>query len=941
MSLQASRAPLAPWGKPLALRAGGARLLSSLPGRYGVALAGSLIALLIQHALWPVMLIVPFMFFFPAVIAAGRWGGWGPAIASIVFSLLAVSHAFLPPVGLSGPGLGSMLALVLFVLVSVLITWLNVSRRRFSAERVVLLEREQAARREAEAERVRLRTILQDAPALIALFRGPEHRYVLSNTRINELYKGRELLGKPLLQGVPELEAQGLMALADRVYTTGESFSAEEVRVQVAQADGSQRELFLNVSVQPTRDAEGRVEGVASFAFDVTELVLSRRRAEEAEKSLQRLADSIPAIIWRAGPGGVNEYFNRPWYEYTGIPQGSLDFELVMRICHPEDLAANASRWSECLERGEFFQGEYRLLRASDQTWRWHLTRTVPWKDESGRVAKWFGTSIDIDEQKRAEAALRESEARFRNMADHAPVMLWITDAANRCTYCSRPWYAFTGQTEAEDLGRQWRETVHPDDVKPVRESALAAISRREPFHMDYRLRRADGEYRWVNDSASPRFSASGEFLGYIGSIIDMTDRKRSEELLALLARAGAVLGTSLDETETLTAAAGLAVPAFADWCLVDLRQADGSFRRVRAVHADPQDAELARQALRFSLMPEGNVHHPPTQALLQGQTLLFEHFSPESLARSGHTEEHARALKRAGLLSGISVPLVARGSTLGVLSLFTSHSGRRYTEADRLVAEELARRVALSVDNARLYDRAQEAVRLRDEFLSVASHELKTPLTPLSLKLQVLAQKAAAQQESPFAHEVLAHVDVGRKQVRKLGELIGDLLDVSRISAGRMKLSLGPVDFAALVREVVSRYEPQADKQGTPLQAEAPPSLVGTWDAMRLEQVVVNLLDNALKYGPGKPVRLRLAEDSGKAVLTVKDEGIGIAPGAQAHIFERFMRAVSERNYGGLGLGLYITKSCVEALGGTIHVQSEPGQGAAFTVVLPRSAPA
>jgi signal transduction histidine kinase len=297
--------------------------------------------------------------------------------------------------------------------------------------------------------------------------------------------------------------------------------------------------------------------------------------------------------------------------------------------------------------------------------------------------------------------------------------------------------------------------------------------------------------------------------------------------------------------------------------------------------------------------------------------------------------------MQQIGSVSGIFVPLIARGSTLGVLSFFTSHSGRHYTEEDLPVAEELARRVALSVDNARLYTSAQGAVRLRDEFLSVASHELKTPLTPLSLKLQVLAQKAAAQPESPFAREVQAHVEVGRKQVRKLGELIGDLLDVSRISAGRMKLAWEPVDFAAVLRDVVSRNEEQADKQGSPLQVEAPSTLMGTWDAMRLEQVVVNLLDNSLKYGPGKPVRLRLVEDLGKAVLTVKDEGIGIAPSAQGRIFERFMRGVSDRHYGGLGLGLFITKSCVEAMGGSIHVQSEPGQGALFTVVLPLSAPA
>jgi PAS domain S-box-containing protein len=927
------------WGSNSLRRGRGLALLSSLPGRYGMALLCTLIALLLQYGLWSFLHIAPFLFFILAVMVSGWWGGWGPAMASTALSALTAWLWLLPSVRLHGPRLGNVLALSLFVLVSMLITWLNVSRRRFSAERVVLLEREKAARREAEAERARLRTIFQDAPALIALLRGPEHVIVLSNTLSTEFSAGQEVTGKPLRQVRPEAEVQGFLELLDQVYATGKPFFAREALVRRAQPDGSTREAYLNFICQPTRDAQGQVEGVAAFAFDVTELVHARRRAEEAERSLLSLAESIPAIVWSAGADGINDYYNRRWYEYTGIPQGSLDFELTTAACHPEDLAANAARWQECRERGVPFSGEYRLLRAADQAWRWHLVRTIPWKDESGRVARWYGTSFDIDEQKRAEAALRESEARFRNMADHAPVMLWMTDAAGRCTYFSRPWYTFTGRTEAESLGQQWLAAVHPEDVGGLREVASAAFSRREPYWVEYRLRRADAEYRWVHGSAVPRLSASGEFLGYIGSIIDMTDRKRSEELLALLARAGAMVGTSLDETETLSATAELAVPAFSDWCLVDLQQADGAFQRVRAVHAARGDAELARQSLRFGPTLDSS-SDPAAQALLRGESLIIEHLTPEQVRASAQSEEHARLILQAGLSSCIMVPLVARGSTLGVLSFFTSRSGRHYMEADRAFAEALARRAALAVDNARLYKSAQEAVRLRDEFLSVASHELKTPLTPLSLKLQVLAREAAMQPDSPFVRKVRTHVEAGRGQVAKLGALIGDLLDVSRISAGRMRLSPEPVDFAALVREVVQRHEPQAAREGTSLQVEAPPALVGTWDALRLEQVVVNLVDNALKYGAGRPVHVRLAEEAGQAVLTVRDQGIGIAPEAQRRIFERFARAVSERHYGGLGLGLYITRTLVEAMGGSIEVQSEVGKGATFTVVLPRSVP-
>jgi signal transduction histidine kinase len=238
--------------------------------------------------------------------------------------------------------------------------------------------------------------------------------------------------------------------------------------------------------------------------------------------------------------------------------------------------------------------------------------------------------------------------------------------------------------------------------------------------------------------------------------------------------------------------------------------------------------------------------------------------------------------------------------------------------------------------EQRRLYQEAQEAIRVRDEFLSVASHELKTPLTPLSLRLQALAQETERQPDSPYVQKVRASVEVGRRQVTKLATLIGDLLDVSRIVAGRLRLEREDVDLAGVVRDVASRYELHATRVGSPLRVDVPGVVQGRWDALRVEQVVTNLVDNAIKYGAGKPVHIRLVVEAGDASLVVQDEGIGIAPEHLSRIFGRFERAVSERNYGGLGLGLYISKTLVEAMGGEIRVASTPGQGATFTVRLP-----
>jgi signal transduction histidine kinase len=239
----------------------------------------------------------------------------------------------------------------------------------------------------------------------------------------------------------------------------------------------------------------------------------------------------------------------------------------------------------------------------------------------------------------------------------------------------------------------------------------------------------------------------------------------------------------------------------------------------------------------------------------------------------------------------------------------------------------------------ARILGELADAVRFRDAFVAAASHELKTPLTPLALRLQSLAREAAKQPESAFAHQVRTYVDTAQRQVNRFSALIADLLDVTRIASGKLTLELDFVDFGAIVQDVIARHRFEAEKAGCPVEIDAP-RVTGRWDGLLLEQVVTSLLENAIRYGQGKPVRVRLASTSETARLTIQDEGIGIAPQDLTRIFGRFERAVSNRNYGGLGLGLYSARTIVEAMGGTIAVKSEPGLGSTFTVELPLCGP-
>ncbi|HYO72767.1 MAG TPA: ATP-binding protein, partial [Archangium sp.] len=231
----------------------------------------------------------------------------------------------------------------------------------------------------------------------------------------------------------------------------------------------------------------------------------------------------------------------------------------------------------------------------------------------------------------------------------------------------------------------------------------------------------------------------------------------------------------------------------------------------------------------------------------------------------------------------------------------------------------------------------AVAAVGIRDEFLSVAAHELKTPLTSLKLQLDLLARTLTGTGGQELPLPVEAKFQAAHRQIARLNALNDSLLDVSRISTGRLSMERQPVDFSRLIQECVERLEPEFARAGCAVSLDLQPEVTGCWDPLRLEQVVVNLLTNAVKYAPGKPVELRLRATGGRVSFSVKDSGIGIAPEALTRIFRKFERAVPARNYGGLGLGLYIAQQIIEAMDGCITVDSSPGVGSTFTVHLPQ----
>jgi PAS domain S-box-containing protein len=238
--------------------------------------------------------------------------------------------------------------------------------------------------------------------------------------------------------------------------------------------------------------------------------------------------------------------------------------------------------------------------------------------------------------------------------------------------------------------------------------------------------------------------------------------------------------------------------------------------------------------------------------------------------------------------------------------------------------------------ERARLLRKAQEEVRERDEFLSVASHELRTPVAALQLQLQLLQRAAAQRTTEGLPRALETKLEALERQTRRIGALVGELLDVSRMRLGRLELSREPGDLAEIARETVAHVQAELERTGSRLILDLSPTL-GSYDRSRLEQVITNLLANAAKFGEAKPISLHVGPDGPRARLRVVDRGIGISAEDQARVFDRFERAVPSQHFGGLGLGLYIARQIVEAHDGEIRVESSPGVGTTFTVLLPR----
>ncbi|MBW4664575.1 MAG: PAS domain S-box protein [Chroococcus sp. CMT-3BRIN-NPC107] len=617
------------------------------------------------------------------------------------------------------------------------------------------------------------------------------------------------------------------------------------------------------------------------------------------------------------------------------------------------------------------------------------------------------------------------SEQQFRDMANNAPMMVWVTDKKGYCTYLSRSWYEFSGQTEAESLGFGWLDATHPGDREFSKAIFLAANNRQQAFQLEYRLRRKDGEYRTCIDAARPWFGEDGEFKGYIGSVIDIDDRKqaesalrRSEEryrtLFESMDEGFCVIEVLFDENDTPIDYRFLEVnPAFENQ--TGLRQAEGKtalelipgletswfetygkivltgeslrfenvaeamnrwfdvyafrigqkeerkvavlFKDVSEVKRIEKERQQAKEALQASEEQSRNILESITDAFFAlDDNWQFTYVNPQAenlLARTsgdligknfwveftGLNGSEFEQLHRRVMRTRVAESLTAfypdhnrwyevrsYRATKGMTIYFRNVTDRQRLEQEReqLLQREQAAREA-----------AETANQIKDEFLAVLSHELRSPLNP------ILGWSSLLQQRKLDEAKTKAAIAIIERNARLQVQLIDDLLDISRILSGKMSLNVMPVDLSTVISAALETVRLAAEAKSIAIETIASPSVgIAMGDGGRLQQVVWNLLSNAVKFTlPGGKVIIKLATVGNYAQIQVTDTGKGIQADFLPYVFEHFRQedGATTRKFGGLGLGLAIARQIIEMHGGTIAVDSPGmGNGATFTVQIP-----
>jgi PAS domain S-box-containing protein len=811
--------------------------------------------------------------------------------------------------------------------------------RRIAAEREQLLAREQLARRQAETANEQLKDSERRLTfALDSAQMGMWDLDLLTDTSVRSL-RHDQIFGYS--SPIPTWGAEIFMThvvpedreVAKQAFEKAFVSDNFDMECRILWADGSIH--WISARGRVSRNQKGDPVRMVGTVQDITE----HKRAEEAlqrsEREFRELAESMPQIVWATTADGLNIYFNQQWVDYTGLTLEESYSEGWITPFHPDDRQRAWDAWQRATQHRDTYSLECRLRRA-DGVYQWWLIRGVPLLSANGEIRKWFGTCTDIEQIKVAEQRLTESEAKFSGIISISADAIISIDDEQRITLFNNGAEQIFGYSRSEAIGAPL-DILIPDRFRSAHRQHVerfagggSEIARR----MGERLTtiaglRKNGE-EFAAEAAISKLRVGEKTLLTV-ALRDITERKRFEKEQQFLAEVSVVLSASLDSDQTLYSVARLVVQNVADWCAVDVVDEHGNLSRLKVASADPAKAALC--AVLEQMPPDRDLPHLMRSVVESKRPVLIEHVTPEYIESLTQGPEHLQALLATRLKSFVAVPLLVRGRPLGALFFGSSTPSRVYRLDDLRLAEAVADRAAIAIENGRLYRASVHATQLRDQVLGVVAHDLRNPLSTIQMQASLLKRHGPEPERRS-----LKPAEVIQRAANRMNRLIQDLLDVALMEAGQLTIERSRLSASWLIVEAVDMQRPLASSSSLELRVEVDPDVPAVWgDRDRLLQVFENLIGNAIKFTKaGGRITAGATSRDDEVVFWVADTGCGIESENLPRVFDRFWQATRAGRQGA-GLGLPITKGIVGAHGGRIWVESTAGSGSTFFFTIPK----
>ncbi|MET0462902.1 MAG: PAS domain S-box protein [Chitinophagaceae bacterium] len=698
-------------------------------------------------------------------------------------------------------------------------------------------------------------------------------REIIHTPRLAEIFgydKAEQISHQTMRTRVIQEDVKNIVEPAfDTAMQTGIYF----YEARIIRQDGAVRWIRTNGSV--IFDQQRNPFRMLGTIQDVTEEKNASKILEESEQRLNIALEATELGTWE-----LNLFTRQPTYsprylQIVGFEPGEepTHAELLERI-HPDDRSKRDLVMAEALKTGRL-DLEMRIITRTKEI-RWIRARGKLFYNKKGIAERMMGTLQDVTEQKMAFISLQESEERFKLVADSAPVMIWMSGSDKFLDFFNATWLNFTGHSIDEERREGWQKCVHPDDLERVVGTYNKAYQDQAAFYTEYRLLRHDGVYRWISDNAVPRY-ISGKFIGFISACMDIDEEKKYNE--------------RLQQSELLFKTISNVSP-------VGLWMTDE--------HGN--NTFVNDTWIKWTGITHAELHeHGWFQTLLEADRETVKHVFRQKMEHRDKFVAEYR-FKRAD----------------GSVRWAYSEGYPYYDQAGHFTG------YAGSIMD--ITERKQDEIR-KNEFLAVASHELKTPITSIKAYTQLLAS-TYQKTDDAFLKNALTKVE---NQVNKMSKLVGDFLNLSKIEADKVILQKERLSVQEIVGEAVTDIQLVAPAYTISLHAEAEPLFIDA-DREKIMQVLTNLLNNAVKYSPDeKEVMLRIFREDDDAVVTIEDRGIGIRPAEYEKIFERFYRADPNNiKVSGFGIGLYISAEIIRRHGGQIGVKGNEEKGSCFYFRLP-----